>query len=205
MNCDRYEQFELGRMEESDFIEHVKTCDPCRRWLEENERLLRLARSLKRTIEAPSLWSRIERDLGAEKAVSSGVSRSRPRWKAAGILRIAAVLVIALGVGYYFGTRTRQTDTRLLSSSTLEKVEDREREYVQAISELEEQAGPVLAGMDVELALLYRDRLEVIDTQIGRLREALAENPANAHIRQYMLAALSDKKETLIELLGAAS
>jgi len=203
MNCDRYEEFEMGRMEEPDFLEHTETCDHCRRELEEDERLLTIARGLKRAIEAPSLWARIERDLETEKATSRGVTAGRPRWRAAGMLRIAALLVVALGIGYYFGNRTRPTDTRLLSRSTLEKVEDREREYVQAIAELEEQAGPVLAGMDVELALLYRDRLETIDTQIARLREAMTENPANAHIRQYMLAALQDKKETLTELLGA--
>ena len=55
--------------------------------------------------------------------------------------------------------------------------------------------------MNVELMLLYRDRLETIDDQIEQCREALSENPANAHIRRYMLAALQDKKETLKELL----
>jgi hypothetical protein len=52
--------------------------------------------------------------------------------------------------------------------------------------------------------LLYRDRLETIDAQIARCQEALAENPSNAHIRRYLLAALQDKKETLRELAQLA-
>jgi hypothetical protein len=57
-----------------------------------------------------------------------------------------------------------------------------------------------MANMNIELMLLYRDRLETIDDQIDRCREALLENPANTHIRRYMLAALQDKKDTLTEL-----
>jgi hypothetical protein len=58
-----------------------------------------------------------------------------------------------------------------------------------------------MADMNLELMLLYRDRLETIDDQIEQCREALSENPGNAHIRRYMLAALQDKKQTLKELL----
>lgn len=204
MSCTRYEEFEMDRLEEAAFLEHAQTCDQCRRRLEEDEKLLSIASGLREHVEAPFLWERIERDLQAEKKSSDSASGGRPQFRIVRYLRIAAVLVVTLGLGYYLGVRARRVDTGLLSSSTLQKIEDREREYVQAISELEEQAEPLLAGMDIELALLYRDRLEIVDSQIERLREALADNPANAHIRQYMLAALQDKKETLKELLGAA-
>jgi hypothetical protein len=205
MICDRYEEFEMDRLEEAVFLEHAHTCEHCRRRLEEDEKLLSLASGMRKHVEAPFLWERIERDLQTEKESSRSASGGRPQFRFVRYLRIAAVLVVTLGLGYYLGIRTRHVDTGLLSSSTLKKVEDREREYAQAISELEKQVEPVMAGMDIELALLYRDRLEIVDSQIERLREALAENPANAHIRQYMYAALQDKKETLKELLGAAS
>jgi hypothetical protein len=52
------------------------------------------------------------------------------------------------------------------------------------------------------MMLLYRDKLETIDAQIERCKEALALNPASAHIRRYLLAALQDKKGTLAELLS---
>jgi len=59
-----------------------------------------------------------------------------------------------------------------------------------------------MAGLDLELDSLYRDRLGTIDAQIARCREALKSNPANAHIRRYLMAALRDKRETLTEVLN---
>jgi len=78
----------------------------------------------------------------------------------------------------------------------------KEGEYIQAINELEKTARPKLAGMDLQMMSLYRDRLAAIDSQLERCKEALASNPANAHIRRYLLAALQDKKQTLAEVLG---
>jgi len=52
------------------------------------------------------------------------------------------------------------------------------------------------------MMLLYREKLETIDAQIERCQEALAANPANAHIRRYLLAALQDKKAALADLLS---
>ena len=71
---------------------------------------------------------------------------------------------------------------------------------MEAITELEETVKPVLKSIDVELALCYRDRLETIDEQINLCKKELKHNPANTHIRHYLLAALQDKKQTLIEL-----
>ena len=83
-----------------------------------------------------------------------------------------------------------------------QKVERQEQQYEAAISELQAVVAPRLAQMDQELMLLYRDRLETIDTQIMQCKEALAVNPANAHIRSYLLTALRDKKEALKEIMA---
>jgi hypothetical protein len=66
---------------------------------------------------------------------------------------------------------------------------------------LEEKAQSHMQNMDIQLMLLYKDRLAIIDNQIHECKEAMEQNPANTHIRNYMLAALQDKKETLSELL----
>jgi len=52
---------------------------------------------------------------------------------------------------------------------------------------------------------LYRDKLAAIDAQIDKCREALDSNPGNAHIRQYLLAALQDKRQALADVLGSES
>ena len=77
-----------------------------------------------------------------------------------------------------------------------------EQNYIDAIEQLEKEATPKMAGLDLDLMLLYRDKLETIDQQIEHCRVAIKNNPGNAHIRRYMLAALQDKEETLQEILS---
>jgi hypothetical protein len=201
MSCEAYRQFELGEMEETVFNRHAQNCTECKRQLEQDAQLLTLAKSLKPPVSNPLLWAKIENALRAEQ------QKRRPAWLEAmqehkwTLLRIAAVLLVAVGLGSYFLLKPKPSDSRLLAGTALEQVETKEHEYTAAIAELERVALPQMAKMDVDLMLLYRDRLETIDAQILRCKEALATNPANAHIRRYLLAALQDKKETLQELL----
>ena len=198
MSCDRFEAFELGRIDEDVFREHVKSCADCRAAVAEEKRLMERIQTLKEPVEAPWLWSRIEARLEQEK------SSSRPfsLWdRIPPVLRFASVLALGMILGMVILRRPVVSGGDLLADAALRRVERREQAYESAIAFLEKKADRRMAGMDVELMFLYRDRLETIDAQIAECREALAENPANAHIRQYMLAALHDKKETLREIL----
>jgi hypothetical protein len=168
--------------------------------------------SLKALISAPHLWERIEAMLRREEtaarsrletrtaAYSANTARLLRKWF---ILVPASALVLA-GIFLVLFLALRQTGTPsgILAGEALQKIELKEREYVQAIDELEKKARPKMAAMDLEMVSLYRDKLETIDAQIRRCREALASNPANAHIRRYILAALQDKRQTLAELLA---
>ncbi len=200
MSCEAYRQFELGEMEETVFSRHAPSCAECQRLLAQDAQLLTLAQNMKPPIANPLLWAKIENALRAEQ------QKHRPAWLSVlqehkwTLLRMAAVLLVAVGLGSYFLPKPKPSDSRLLAGAALEQVEKKEHEYAAAIAELEAVALPQMAKMDVDLMLLYRDRLETIDSQILRCKEALATNPANAHIRRYLLAALQDKKETLKEL-----
>lgn len=198
MSCEAYRQFELGEMEEALFNRHVPSCAECQRLLVHDAQLLTLAKSLKPPIANPLLWAKIENALRADQQKHRPTWLQEHKWT---LLRLAAVLLMAAGLGSYFLLKPKPNDTRLLSGAVLEQVEKKENEYAAAIAELERVALPQMAELDVDLMLLYRDRLETIDAQILRCKEALATNPANAHIRRYLLAALQDKKETLQELL----
>jgi hypothetical protein len=201
MSCDQFEKYETGEIESREFREHLKTCSYCREQEQLDNRLMNLSRSLREPVQSPGLWERIEHTLTAEeqqrsKPIILGYRRSFA-WYAA-----AAVLIIAVALGIYSWFFQKKHEPGLLTEAALKKVESKEQEYIKAIEELEKQALPRMANMNIELMLLYRDRLETIDDQIERCREALSENPANTHIRRYMLAALQDKKETLMELTG---
>lgn len=201
MSCKAYRQFELGEMEETVFNRHAPSCAECQRLLAQDAQLLTLAKSLQPPVASLLLWAKIENTLRAEQ------QKRRPAWLEAlhehkwTLLRMAAVLLVTVGLGSYFLFKPKPSTSRLLAGAALEQVEKKEREYAAAIAELERVALPQMAKMDVDLMLLYRDRLETIEAQILRCKEALATNPANAHIRRYLLAALQDKKDTLKELV----
>lgn len=201
MNCEFYQKHELGEMDEGEFSHHLPTCVECQKLLEQDTRVLKLAQSLPKPAASPLLWSKIENSLRAEQQRAHRHQRtdwSAQKWV---LLRIAAILLLGMGLGSYWIFKPQPSEPRLLAGAALEQVEKKERAYAEAIAELEHAAMPQMAKLDAELMLLYRDRLETIDAQIARCKEALADNPSNAHIRRYLLAALQDKKETLRELL----
>jgi hypothetical protein len=204
MSCNRFKKYETGEIDSREFREHLKTCSYCQEQEQLDTRLMNLSRSLKEPVQSPGLWKRIEHTLTTEerqrrKPIVLGVSGRSFAFYAA-----AAVILIVVAVGIYSWLFGEKHEPGLLTETALKKVELREQEYMKAIEELEKQTIPRMASMNIELMLLYRDRLETIDDQIKQCREALSENPANTHIRRYMLAALQDKKETLMELAGGS-
>ncbi len=193
MACHGFEKYTLGEWTTDKFNSHIQHCDECLQAVQHDEKVLAMVSSFKKEITAPLLWSRIESELTAASRIRKSDTY---RW----ILRIAALLVLVFGAGVIFFLNRPVPDSGLLAESALKKVERQEQHYERAIRELEKAVTPHLSQLDQELMLLYRDRLETIDTQIEQCKEALAVNPANAHIRRYLLAALQDKKETLKEI-----
>ncbi|KAA3609669.1 MAG: hypothetical protein DWQ05_22315 [Calditrichaeota bacterium] len=166
-----------------------------------DEFILDLAKSLQEKEKAPLLWAKIENNLREEKQ-SKAVTFFRPHL----LLRVAAVFILVIGTGVLWQkfSAPQISNSRILSKNTLQKVISTEKSYEAAIAELEKLASPKIEKMELELMFLYRDKLAIIDEQIEQCREELSENPGNAHIRRYMLAALQDKKETLQEIVQNA-
>jgi len=201
MSCNKFKKYEFGKLSQNEFQQHLKTCAVCQERMKQDTRMLSLAKSLKRPVESPHLWDRIEESLREEQHKRKHTEVKDSRWSLLRLLPAAAAALLIISIGFYFLLRPETGKSGILTESGLAKVEKKEREYIEAIEELEEQTLPKMADMNLELMLLYRDRLETIDDQIERCREALSENPGNAHIRSYMLDALQDKKQTLKELL----
>jgi hypothetical protein len=146
----------------------------------------------------------------------AGQGRSRLPWSLARLVfpfqlprlartaGVAAAVLAAFGLAawFLFLRPSPRNTSGLMAEAALVRVEKEEQEYAAAIKELEVKVGPKLAEMDLSLMALYRDRLETIDAQIERCREAIAVNPWNAHVRRYMLAALRDKQDTLARILS---
>ena len=195
--CEIYVKHELGQIDDGQYQEHVKSCEFCQSNLAEDEKILELAGNLKQPVDTVDVWDKIETALTKEKSknIIQNIFTQRNM-----ILRIAAVLVIGLAIGYYYVQQSQIPDKGIITTSMLEKLEERERDYLESIEELENAAQEKMAQMDLNLMLLYRDKLETIDAQITDCKEALADNPANAHIRRYLFAALKEKKDTLKDI-----
>ncbi len=212
MNCKKYDAYRLGKMNEAEFRSHAEGCASCKRQADADERIMAELGYLKRPLSAPNLWARIEEDLKKEQDIKrrdklhvyARPGRSKLiAWlrKRSFILVPAALVAVGIGLGLFFELRHRTPASGLLAKEALRKVELTEREYIRAIDDLEKKARPKMASLDPGMMSLYRDKLEAIDSQIARCREALGVNSANAHIRRYMLAALQTKQQTLAELL----
>jgi len=205
MTCKLFQKYELGQIESDIFEDHLASCETCTQKKLEDDQLLNLAQSLKQPFAKSDFWPEIEEALRQEKEQSKNIIKLPQlisNYKNI-ILRIAAIFVIGFGLGFYFLSLEDVPEKGIIKSAALIKVEEREKEYLDAIAELEEVATEHMGSFDLNLMLLYRDKLETIDLQIADCKDALELNPANAHIRKYLFAALEDKKETLREILNS--
>jgi len=206
LSCNVYKKFIDCQLTEEEFSTHAGTCPECKEAWEFEQQLASQITQFRTAQPSPSLWQDIRARLFAEKRKGfspAGVKfqqffktlSARPAWQfaAAGVM----LIIIVFGILNY---APRSSD-HFISNRTLARVEQKEREYEQAIAELEKEAMPELNLADTELLLLYRDKIETINSQIQRCKEALAAYPHSVSIRKYLLAAYQEKKETLQEVL----
>jgi len=209
MRCSKFKSFERGRISAAAFEAHARHCSACSGEAAADRRLSEETMKLQAPISVPGLWDRIEFALQAEAAEagprssSSLKEDSQRRFRIRPLLfPVAAAALLLATILVILPSRTKG-ESGLLAAKALARVEAQEAEYLAAITDLERIARPKISLMDLSLMSLYQDRLAVIDAQIDKCRSALAANPANAHIRRYLLAALQDKKKTLNEALSS--
>ena len=197
MICDFLTRYDQGELDEAELKKHALSCSICKEALDIDKDILSMAQSLRQPIEAPFLWNRIEESLAKEM-----FKKQRFNWRFFRFVPALAALILVVWLGVYFFIQNRTPHSGLMAEKTLARVEKKELEYIAAIQDLEKQILPMMADMDIELAFRYRDRLETIDAQIEQCQKDLAFNPANAHMRRFLMMALHDKKETLVEILN---
>ena len=195
MGCTQYEKHELGQISSEEFELHLKDCNFCQQEITSDQRLLDTAAILNENKTVPSLWPEIE------KKLVKTPSRFQLTQIPGHFIKIAATILIGISMVLFFGRKTEINQNSILSASALQEVEQQEDAYMRSIERLERVATVKMESFDLNLSLLYRDKLETIDSQIARCQDALQDNPANTHIRRYLLAALDDKKQTLKEIL----
>lgn len=209
---DRERIFLDGSGEEWAALElHAASCPECAEELRAWRSLSVAAEEMRDYQEDSALWARIENSLRQHERAQHDAHGFWERiafWKAipAGWqAALAGALVIVLAISVvrvvlHPGVPNTASD-KLLKNSSLAEVERTEREYMKAIDQLAADAKPQLDLPESPLMASYREKLIVLDSAIGELREEAGRNPSNAHLRYQLLAMYQEKQETLREVL----
>jgi hypothetical protein len=200
MSCHKFEDY-LNEMLDLDSLkDHMESCEDCRKAYHVDARIMDRSKKLNDNLEIPDLWPSIENKIQRKKSV---ILKFKPKTRL--LLTIAATFLIVTTIWLYNSFQKDTATERILSQQALEKVREAEENYQDAISDLENLAYAQLDETTEPLAQLYRNKLSLIDRQIHNCRDALDSNPANSHIRNYLIAALQDKQKTLEDILQLSS
>jgi len=200
MSCHKFEDYLNEQLDLDTLKVHMESCEECRKAFQLDAQIMDLSRNLNENLAVPDLWPSIEEDLRGKKPVILKF-RSTKRY----LLAAAASFLIITAIWIFNSYQNDTSPRRILSQQALEKVREAEEKYLDAINQLENLAYYQLDDTTEPLAQLYRNKLSLIDRQIQNCQEALESNPANSHIRQYLMAALQDKQKTLEEILELSS
>ena len=209
-NCREFENLLSEGVTEfpSSVSEHLRDCPACaeewRAWQEISE----AAPALRKQWESPELWPRIRQSLEDEK-------KERRRWWRDGWLQpfslqwraaAAGVILVLSGLGSWLILRPSQPpsveeERRLLTERALDEIEHSEAAYLKSIDKLSQLAAPKVQHPESAILANYREKLLLIDSAIGELRNQVERNRFNAHLRQELLLIYREKQDTLEEVL----
>jgi len=189
---------------------HVRECPSCAKEWDAWQQIAEAAPSLRKQWESPELWPRIQQSLEAE-AEKAG----RRRWWHSGSLRqlnlhwqgaAAALVLVLFGLGGWMLLRQSppasvEEERRLLTEQALDEIERSEGAYLRSIDKLSQLAVPKVQNPESPILSSYREKLLLIDSAIGELRNQVDRNRFNAHLRQELLLIYQEKQHTLEEIL----
>jgi len=174
---------------------HLETCPSCRAELESAEKLLVAARSLPRSIEPErDLWPGVIAGIDERRVVRGTFDRpstspARRLWMAAAA---AAVLAVSVGIAYMAGLERGQPRSAEIPTTSPSHVYT-EAAYGDLAFDLEQARNQLRASLDQrqdelspETWSVVMDNLEVIDTAIGRIETALADNPNDGRLNRQL-------------------
>lgn len=212
VNCREFEKLLSEGISElpGSVTAHLRECSACAKEWEAWQEIAEAAPALRKQWESPELWPRIRQSLEAE-AESAG----RRRWWRAGSFRplsphwqvaTAALILVLSGLGGWMMLRPSQPasveeERRLLTEQALDEIERSEGAYLKSIDKLSQLAAPKVRNPESAILSSYREKLLLIDSAIGELRNQVERNRFNAHLRQELLLIYQEKQHTLEEIL----
>ena len=189
------------------FDAHVRACTACRELLHDLKEIRATAATLHRHTPSPEVWRAIAAN------TSSGTSqpatyawplrRARRSWPQ---LATAAALMITLGAGVWFATRTssppNSDGTSTLVRNAASELQQAEQHYQNAITALEQLTAAKDSSLDPAVAAEIAQSLASIDRAIADSRAALKSDPNSCVAQTSLLEALRMKVALLQETVS---
>ena len=159
------------------------------------------AKKLPRHEPPAQLWDTIETRLEAirehrpfwQRVIDFFAGFSFPKWqpilKYVTIATGTALILITFWLKFFH------------ESDPIKKVARAEVKYIQAIEQLETKVEKQQPDLDMNLWILYQERLALLDESIEACKQTLQYDAENINARKYLLLAYQEKVETLKKLL----
>lgn len=205
----------LGRDEHAQVARHLETCEACRQLVDDFREIARAAAALDPVLPPQRVWSRIEKEISADRA--RGTNAGRPGARAIAIspswtwLAAAAVLVLAVFIGVRFAPSTAPDPGIAADTSAAEAIEAElrlaEEHYQKAISGLERIANAENAAFDASTSATLHKNLAVINQAIDESRAAVRSAPASQQAQHSLIENFKTKLALLqdtVALINAA-
>src|SRR5262245_35111702 len=125
LTLSEYVDHTLGRDEQAQVARHLETCEACRQLVDDFREIARAASALDPVVPPQRVWSRIEKEIGTDRARGVNVGRPGPRAIAASWtwLAAAAVLVLAVFIGVRFAPSTPPDPAIAADAAAAEAIE----------------------------------------------------------------------------------
>ena len=189
---------------------HLRECPACAEEWQAWQEIAQAAPGLRKQWDSPELWPRIRRSLETESEKAARSSRwhggaFRP-WSLQLQAAAAAVILVLSGLAGWMMLRPSQPasveeERRLLTEHALDEIERSEAAYLKSIDKLSQLAAPKVHHPESAILESYREKLLLIYSAIGELRNQVERNRFNAHLRQELLLIYQEKQHTLEEVL----
>lgn len=187
---DEYVDGTLGTRERAAVDAHLAGCAACRAALAELRGLVANAHALPQRIEPPrELWTGIAARIMKRRRPARGTAWWRGRALWAGVSAAAATLVLVFGVQRLTGPGR--------PSGAVQGWGVVEAGYERATAELARTLAAERHRLRPETVALVERNLRIIDAALREARAALAEDPGNVDLRQFVATAARQKVELL--------
>jgi anti-sigma factor RsiW len=196
---------ELDSSQRFSLEQHLKTCEKCRRFMEEYKSIAQTAQKLEAGSPSPYVWTRIRQ--GLELQTSPHESQKKMwRWSpqlryAVGVLSLL-VVVGAVVIGITLIGNQKGISPFGKQDKAVAHLKQAEKYYQKAIQSMLRAAEAQENGMDPEVAKVFQANLDMIDSSIASCREAVLNDPEDVESRNILLAAYKEKTDLLYQLLN---